>query len=178
MGDQKQIFVIESNGFAVMQIRDAVARYGFGAQVEIVPDAGDVADFTVIRPTSPVRVGRVLDQITSALMVQGQGDDVLSVGSGRYVDVALGLYYEAEDGEPVRLTEKEVALFVLLAQAKGEAVSRETLLEDAWQYADGVETHTLETHIYRLRQKIEKDPTIPQILQTSEAGYFLSLEDI
>ena len=52
-------------------------------------------------------------------------------------------------------------------------VSRETLLQEVWGYNSGVTTHTLETHIYRLRQKVEKDAASPQILVTEAGGYKL-----
>jgi Transcriptional regulatory protein, C terminal len=73
--------------------------------------------------------------------------------------------------EEIRLTEKETALLVHLSS--GETASRQDLLETVWAYADSVETHTLETHIYRLRQKIEKDPANPEFLITDEEGYRL-----
>lgn len=79
------------------------------------------------------------------------------------------------EGQGVRLTEKETSILVCLSRAGGKAVSRQALLDDVWAYAEGVETHTLETHIYRLRQKIEKDPAKPECLLTLEDGYALAL---
>src|SRR5690606_22721894 len=76
-------------------------------------------------------------------------------------------------GKVIRLTEKESHILRLLVASGGQAVSRKRLLDDVWQYADGIQTHTLETHIYRLRQKIEDDPAQPKILLTDEAGYRL-----
>ena len=73
--------------------------------------------------------------------------------------------------ELVRLTEKEVAILSYLAGTKGSAISKEDLLSCVWDYAEGVETHTLETHIYRLRQKIEDDPSNPKIIVTKDDGY-------
>ena len=73
----------------------------------------------------------------------------------------------------VLLTEKEQEILLYLYDYKFEGIKRERLLKDIWGYVDGVETHTLETHIYRLRKKIEEDPTIPQILITDEDGYHL-----
>lgn len=73
----------------------------------------------------------------------------------------------------IKLTEKENAILSYLFENAGRTVSRKELLTAVWEYAEGVETHTLETHIYRLRQKIEKTPSEPEILLTSENGYIL-----
>src|SRR5947207_2619924 len=73
----------------------------------------------------------------------------------------------------VRLTEKETAILRFLYRAGQTPVSRETLLQEVWGYNSGVTTHTLETHIYRLRQKIEKDAANPEILVTEAGGYKL-----
>lgn len=82
---------------------------------------------------------------------------------------------EWQNGEDaVMLTEKEVAVLVYLSQ-RNMAASREDLLRDVWEYASDVDTHTIETHIYRLRQKIEKDPGNPQFLVTTKDGYQLAM---
>ena len=73
----------------------------------------------------------------------------------------------------VRLTEKETAILRFLYRAGQLPVSRETLLQEVWGYNSGVTTHTLETHIYRLRQKIERDAANPEILVTEAGGYKL-----
>ena len=76
-------------------------------------------------------------------------------------------------GNKVRLTEKETSILRYLYRAGQRPVSRETLLQEVWGYNSGVTTHTLETHIYRLRQKIEKDAAAPAILVTEAGGYKL-----
>src|ERR1700687_4611507 len=76
-------------------------------------------------------------------------------------------------GSKVRLTEKETAILRYLYRAGQKPVSRETLLQEVWGYNSGVTTHTLETHIYRLRQKVEKDAAVPSILVTEAGGYKL-----
>jgi DNA-binding response OmpR family regulator len=73
----------------------------------------------------------------------------------------------------VRLTEKETSILRYLFRAGQKPVSHETLLQEVWGYNLGVTTHTLETHIYRLRQKIEKDAAAPAILVTEAGGYKL-----
>lgn len=74
----------------------------------------------------------------------------------------------------VRLTEKEAAILARLAQARGATISKEALLADVWGYGPNVTTRTLETHIHRLRRKIEPNPARPQKLLTEAGGYRLA----
>ncbi|MEE2999109.1 MAG: response regulator transcription factor [Pseudomonadota bacterium] len=74
----------------------------------------------------------------------------------------------------IRLTEKETAIVKFLYLAGDHVVSRDTLLEEVWGYNSGVTTHTLETHVYRLRQKIEEAPSNALILITEPKGYRLN----
>ena len=76
-------------------------------------------------------------------------------------------------GAKLRLTEKEAAILRFLHRAERQSVPRETLLRDVWGYNANVTTHTLETHIYRLRQKIEDDPADARLLVTDAGGYKL-----
>jgi len=76
-------------------------------------------------------------------------------------------------GSKVRLTEKESSILRYLYRTGQRPVSRETLLQEVWGYNSGVTTHTLETHIYRLRQKIERDAAAPTLLLTEASGYKL-----
>jgi len=77
-----------------------------------------------------------------------------------------------QQGRKIRLTEKETNILKFLYRS-GDTVGRETLLHEVWGYNPAVTTHTLETHIYRLRQKIERDPAEAQILVTESGGYRL-----
>ena len=74
----------------------------------------------------------------------------------------------------VRLTDKECRILKYLLRTNGAAVDRATLLTDVWGFNSGVTTHTLETHIYRLRQKIEADPANPRLLLTDRGAYRLN----
>ena len=75
--------------------------------------------------------------------------------------------------DPVRLTEKETAILVLLHHRAGHIVTRTALLREIWGYDDQIATRTLDTHIYRLRQKIESDPAHPSLLVSVPGGYRL-----
>jgi len=71
----------------------------------------------------------------------------------------------------VELTEKEVDILKCLISSAGEAVDRDKLLKQVWNYSSDVTTHTLETHIYRLRQKLEIDPSIPRLIISKDGGF-------
>ena len=73
----------------------------------------------------------------------------------------------------MRLTEKETSILKYLYRSGEKVVGRDTLLGEVWGYNAGVTTHTLETHVYRLRQKIEHDPSNAQLLVTEPGGYRL-----
>ena len=79
----------------------------------------------------------------------------------------------ADENKKIRLTDKETAILKYLYRAGDRVVGREVLLDEVWGYNANVTTHTLETHVYRLRQKIEPDPSNAQILVTEPGGYRL-----
>jgi len=79
-----------------------------------------------------------------------------------------------DKGSKMKLTEKETAILRYLYRAGRQVVSRDVLLAEVWGYNANVTTHTLETHIYRLRQKIEIDPSNARILLTEAGGYKLA----
>lgn len=79
----------------------------------------------------------------------------------------------APNGQELKLTDKEVAILTYLNQADGAPISREELLREVWRYNQGVTTHTLETHIYRLRQKLISLMGEREVLITTEGGYRL-----
>lgn len=92
---------------------------------------------------------------------------------GKYMFRPANKLLVDERGLKLRLTEKEAAILRFLHQAERQSVARETLLREVWGYNANVTTHTLETHIYRLRQKIESNPGEAQLLVTDGGGYKL-----
>ena len=104
---------------------------------------------------------------------QQSHDASLDIGGYKFRPAYKQLLDPGND-KTVRLTEKETAILQYLYRAGGETVSRETLLREVWGYRPGVTTHTLETHIYRLRQKIERGPPHTRLLVTEPGGYRLA----
>jgi DNA-binding response OmpR family regulator len=122
--------------------------------------------------TKPFRFAVLLARIRSHLRQHEHSEDaVYKIGAYTFKPAAKLLL--REDNKKVRLTEKETAIVKFLYRAGEQIVNRETLLQDVWGYNAGVSTHTLETHIYRLRQKIERDPSHAEILVTEGGGYKL-----
>ena len=78
-----------------------------------------------------------------------------------------------QKGKAEKLTDKEADILRFMHRAGGDLVAREVLLTEIWGYNERVSTHTLETHIYRLRQKIEQDPAHAELLVTELGGYRL-----
>ncbi len=122
--------------------------------------------------TKPFRFGVLLARIRAHFRQHEQSEDaIFKVGPYSFKPSAKQL--SREDGRKVRLTEKETAIIKFLLRSGEQIVSRDILLHDVWGYNAGVTTHTLETHIYRLRQKIERDPAHAEILVTEGGGYKL-----
>jgi DNA-binding response OmpR family regulator len=123
--------------------------------------------------TKPFRLGVLLARLRAQLRQHEQSEDaVFSIGPYTFKPSSKLLIDESGQ-KKIRLTEKETAILKFLYRAGDKVVSRETLLGEVWGYNTGVTTHTLETHVYRLRQKIELDPSNAQILITEPGGYRL-----
>ena len=122
--------------------------------------------------TKPFRFAVLLARMRAQLRTHEQsGDAVFSVG--HYTFRPSQKLLTEEDGSKVRLTEKETAIVKYLYRAEQKVIGRDELLEQVWGYNSGVTTHTLETHIYRLRQKVERDPSNARLLVTEGGGYKL-----
>jgi DNA-binding response OmpR family regulator len=122
--------------------------------------------------TKPFRFAVLLARIRAHLRQHEQSEDaVFKVGPYTFKPSSKMLI--REDARKIRLTEKETAIIKFLYRAGDKTVGREVLLQEVWGYNAGVTTHTLETHIYRLRQKIERDPSHAEILVTESGGYKL-----
>lgn len=121
--------------------------------------------------SKPFRLNELLARLRLHLRSFERSDDAqIKLGPYQFIPAVRQLL-DAK-GVKIRLTDKETAILKYLYRA-GEAVSRSALLEAVWGYGQGVATHTLETHIYRLRQKIEPDPQNARLIRTDGGGYRL-----
>jgi DNA-binding response OmpR family regulator len=122
--------------------------------------------------TKPFRFPVLLARIRAQLRQHEQSEDAV-FQLGPYTFKPAMKILETEDNKKVRLTEKETNILKFLYRAQSGVVARDVLLHEVWGYNAGVTTHTLETHIYRLRQKIEPDPSNARLLVTESGGYRL-----
>ncbi len=122
--------------------------------------------------TKPFKFAVLLARIRAQLRQHEQSEDaVFAIGPYSFKPAAKMLL--DEKGGKIRLTEKETSILKFLYRAGEKVITRDVLLHEVWGYNAGVTTHTLETHIYRLRQKIEKDPSNAELLVTETGGYKL-----
>ena len=122
--------------------------------------------------TKPFRLDVLLARLRAQLRQHEQSEDaVFAIGPYTF-QPAQKLLVDVNE-QKVRLTEKETAILKYLYHAGDKVVSRDTLLGEVWGYNARVTTHTLETHIYRLRQKIEADPSNATSLVKGPGGYRL-----
>lgn len=134
--------------------------------------AGDI----VLPVQLPVRVGAWLQMMRAAHDKEQNpflANDVVTFGDFK-LESATGRLENIKTGDVQTLTEKERAFIVTLARAEGRKLERSEMLLRVWGYKEDLETHTLETHLYRLRQKIEADPANPVNLVTRDSVYYLA----
>lgn len=158
----------------------AMRRMGVTAPVLMLTGAGGDAD-TILGLdagandyiTKPFRMNILLARLRAHMRQHEQSEDaVFAIGPYSFRPSAK-LLSRGEGSVKIRLTEKESAILKYLYRAGRRVVPRETLLHEVWGYHPEVTTHTLETHVYRLRQKIERDPARAEILVTEQGGYKL-----
>lgn len=160
----------------------AIRRDGVMAPVIILSGATSDAD-TILGLesgandyiTKPFRFGVFLARVRAQLRQYEQREDAtFAIGPYTFRPSAKMLV-DDERNQKIRLTEKETSVLKYLYRAGRKGVSREKILSEVWGYNPHVTTHTLETHIYRLRQKIERAPSAAELLVTTPGGYTLAL---
>jgi DNA-binding response OmpR family regulator len=121
----------------------------------------------------PFRLAELLARLRAQMRIfENSEDAVFSIGPYMFRPSAK-LLQDMARNRRIRLTEKEAAILKFLYRAGTRPVARQVLLNEVWGYNAAVTTHTLETHIYRLRQKIEPDPSNARLLVTEGGGYRL-----
>jgi DNA-binding response OmpR family regulator len=165
----------ETLGFAIIGFPDGekiaanLREHGLGCPVLLLIDGEATAAADSL--SRPFRFSALLARL-HALNTHHAGADDVAVRIGPYTFHPSAKLLQV-DGRKVRLTEKETNILKFLHASTG-TVPRDILLHEVWGYGPAVATHTLETHIYRLRKKIEQDPARAQILLTEGGGYRLS----
>jgi DNA-binding response OmpR family regulator len=122
--------------------------------------------------TKPFKFAVLLARIRAQLRQHEQSEDAV-FAIGHYTFRPASKMLIDEKGSKIRLTEKETSILKYLYRSGEKVVTRDVLLHEVWGYNAGVTTHTLETHIYRLRQKIEREPAHAELLVTEGGGYKL-----
>jgi DNA-binding response OmpR family regulator len=141
-----------------------------GSDADVGPGLESGANDSV---TKPFRLGVLLARLRTQLRQSRPSDDVIFAIGPYSFRPAARLLQDDRANRKVRLTAKETAILKYLYLVGEKVVGREVLLGEVWGYNAGVTTHTLETHVYRLRQKIEADPSNARILITEPGGYRL-----
>jgi len=153
-----------------------------GVQVPIVMLTGADGEFDTVLGleagaddyvTKPFRLSILLARLRAHLRQNDRSDAAVFLIGPYTFRPGAKLLTDQSGRRKVRLTEKETAILKYLYRAGDRVIGRDTLLDEVWGYNAGVTTHTLETHVYRLRQKIERDPARAEILVTEPGGYRL-----
>jgi DNA-binding response OmpR family regulator len=156
-----------------------------GQKIPIIMLTGSDAETDVVRGldsgandyiAKPFRSNELLARLRAQLRTfESSEEAVLSVGPYTFRP-ARKLLQDVARNRRIRLTDKEAAILKFLYRSEARPVDRQILLHEVWGYNPAVTTHTLETHIYRLRQKIEANPANPSLLVTEHGGYRLNPE--
>jgi DNA-binding response OmpR family regulator len=174
-GAEAHLAAREQPSFAIIgladgeQIAAALRDQGLSCPILLLADGDGPSTQEIL--VRPFRFSALLARLHALNAHDSVGDDA-AVRIGPYTFHPSAKLLQA-DGRKVRLTEKETNILKFLHASAG-TVPREILLHEVWGYSPAVATHTLETHIYRLRKKIELDPANAQILLTEGGGYRLS----
>lgn len=123
--------------------------------------------------SKPFRLGVLFARIRAHIRQHERSDDAMFMIGPYSFQPGARLLIDDQTKKRIRLTDKECAILKYLYRAGSQVVGRGVLLHELWGYQSGVTTHTLETHIYRLRQKMEPDPSRASILVTEPGGYRL-----
>ena len=158
-----------------------IRKDGFTAPIIALADDSDDANIVLDLEagandcvTKPFRFSVLLARVRAQLRQHAHNEDVI-IKLGPYQFQPSAKVLIEQDGGRIRLTAKETSILKFLYRSSTNLASRDVLLREVWGYKPNIATHTLETHIYRLRQKIEPDPANANLLRTEAGGYRLVL---
>ena len=144
---------------------------GATAEEDIVSGLNAGANDYIVKP---FRTNELLARVQAQLRLFDTSEDaVFNIGPYTFRPAAK-LLVRTDTKQRIRLTSKEVEVLKFFHRHANRDVSRQVLMDEVWGYNAGVTSHTLETHVYRLRQKIETDPTHCRLLVSVPSGYRLS----
>ena len=158
-----------------------------GVKVPIVMLTGSDDEVDVVRGLNagandyvakPFRFAELLARLRAQLRAFENSEDAVFTIGPYVFRPAAKLLQDLPRKKKTLLTAKEAAILKYLYRAGSKPVARQVLLNEVWGYNAGVTTHTLETHVYRLRQKIEADPGHPTLLTTTDGGYRLETDNL
>ena len=173
---------VELNDFNAYEICCQMRKNGVKAPIIIISDANNDQD-TILGLDSgandfvvkPIKIAILLARLRAHIRQYEQNEHaVLNFGTYSFRPGAKVLL-DTKTNKEIRLTDKETAIIKFLYLSSGQVVSKSVLLDEVWGYNAGMTTHTLETHVYRLRQKIERDPSKTELLVTEANGYRLAV---
>lgn len=171
-----KVLLISSNPVFAADLKEQITLNCSGFEVYLEDDGNTVFDIIASEDTSlradlsikrPLALEEFLDELKSCR------EDSVLIFNKYELDLNTKEILNTRNNETIKLTEKEVSILKYLYKAHGRTVSKEDLLKDVWGYNIETSTHTIETHIYRLRQKIEQDNPNQQIIETADGGYRL-----
>lgn len=163
-----KLHITSSNSDHQSIIAKALALQG----IDVIDNANQ-ADQTV-KIDTPARLGTIINRIQQS-MDNRQKNQPIELSSFIFTPTIHELV-NTQNSKSYQLTEKETAIILCLHDNHPNAVERSTLLEKVWEYSPDTETHTVETHIYRLRQKIEQDNDEDGLIITTDNGYILNID--
>ncbi len=166
------IAVIDNNN-----VRDIEALSHDVSMIVVKPNNVDIdhSAFEKIFET-PLRLGQLVEYARKLIAQKEQHKKLAPIrfGDDIFFDPRTYFLNHKTDKKHILLTKKEAEIILFLSKNVDKSVSRQDMLDEVWGYASTVETHTLETHIYRLRQKLKNEFGLDDFLVTNDEGYILN----
>ena len=166
--------LIADNEFAVKELSNAI-KYD---TIFIINCDSDVLEMDklnskIVLLSIPLQFRDLYQRVSSTIdQIDSQAARKLNFNSFTYDPSMRTLF---KDNFHLRLTEKESQIFNSLLDNSNTHISKKNLLKKVWSYNEDIDTHTLETHIYSLRKKIEKNLLLKDlIIFEDNKGYFLN----